>query len=219
MILLTGASGYLGRHVLAKLEAGAFPYMATSRSGVVGTACDLTNPRETQALLERVQPTTVIHCAAYVPKTLEDYDDEHPADASERMCWELAEDGVMVVLASSLTAADPSSAYARGKVAAELAVSGCGISMRLPGLFGLPRRNGRIYQHCIDGSDYGTEPAMHVQDAAEYLVRAAIEAWDGPEPISVTYGDPRLERVYGSLGVTFEQRVQEFVEQLREVPA
>jgi hypothetical protein len=61
---------------------------------------------------------------------------------------------------------------------------------------------------------------MHVKDAAEYLVRAATKPSDGnPEPFSVAYGNERLERVYGSLGVTFEQRVQEFVEQLREASA
>ncbi len=56
---------------------------------------------------------------------------------------------------------------------------------------------------------------MHVEDAAEYLVRAAT-MMRGEKPFNVIYGDKRLESFYGSLGVTFEQRVREFADELRQ---
>jgi nucleoside-diphosphate-sugar epimerase len=217
MILLTGASGYLGRHVLPKLEARGLPHMATSLSGTVGASCDLLSNHETWLLLERVKPAVIVHCAAAV-----NYSDVALADDSQLMTWNLWDAcDAPVVLASSHLAETPEvNAYARSKSLSEgfvLRREGC--VLRLPGLFGLPRRAGVIYASALNGDvkdSYGPYPAMHVADAAEYLVRAATMPSDGhPEPFSVTYGDARLEACYGSLGVTFQQRVQEFAKTLR----
>lgn len=217
MILLTGASGYLGRQVLANLEERGLPYMATSRSGHVGTACDLLDYLQVVQLMDRVRPSMVIHCAALVPKKMEDYQDMDMALRSAHMVGNLNQYDAPMVLASSLTVTvSPRSVYAQGKAKAEKYVKGR-VVMRLPGLFGAERQNGRIYNHAKDGSDYGTEPAMHVEDAAEYLVRAATMPSDGsPEPFSVVYGNPRLVATYGDIPHTLQSRVQALVEQVRE---
>lgn len=211
MILVTGASGYLGQHVVKALDAhgvGVFPFTSHTWNML----------REGMAI---PSAEAVIHCAAVVPKTPEGYDDKAAARASVLMLWNLIQlCPPRIVFASSHVAADQTNAYAAGKRACEqLGLRASDVAMRLPGLFGLPRKAGVIYEAAkwreIPDS-FGPYPAMHVADAAEYLVRAATMPGDGhSEPFTVTYGDPRLEAVYGSLGVTFQQRVRELVELVR----
>lgn len=215
MILLTGASGYLGRHVQQVMRAKAIPQMALSRE-----EWDCAKESDVREVLAAYKPDVVIHCAARVPKHAEQYHDKRMADDSLAAAIPVLRWATCpIVLASSMTAALRDSEYAKSKATAEVLLAYYGrrgsVTMRLPGLFGLPRRSGVIYEACQIGHipvSFGPYPAMHVQDAAEYLVRAATQPSDGlREPFSVTYGDPRLERVYGSLGVTFDQRVREFV--------
>lgn len=216
MILLTGASGYLGRHVLERLRQRGVPCQGTS------SEFDLTNPRTAALEIIKADPRVIIHCAARVPKTPEAYLDDAAALASVRMTRHLvAYSHCRLVFASSLTVtAVPRSAYAQGKFTAEYLLRPQDVCLRLPGLFGLPRRSGVIYESALKGEvkdSYGPYPSMHVKDAAEYLGRAATMLGDNnPEPFTVTYGNERLERVYGSLGVAFQQRVQELVDELRK---
>ena len=62
MILVTGATGFLGGRVCLKLDEQGLDYSSTSLS--LGT--DLRDRQATLALFERVKPQQVIHCAAYV---------------------------------------------------------------------------------------------------------------------------------------------------------
>ncbi len=215
MILLTGASGYLGRHVEAVLSARGTPHV-----GTVHHSCDLTDGKVVDELARRVKPDVIIHCAAVVPKDPASYHDDEAAKASVEMMRNVtAFAACPIIFPSSLVVADRwSSAYAYGKWQAEQYLSSGSVLMRLPGLFGLPRRSGVIYNAAKSGvipDSFGPYPSMHVADAAEYLVRAATMPGDGNrEPFTVTYGDPRLEVCYGSLGVTFDQRVRELVAEL-----
>lgn len=210
MILVTGSSGYLGTYVCAALRARNVEYLNAPRAGV--------------RRLADVLQDTVIHCAAVVPRTAADYEDTHAALVSIDLVKALAAEprGYQMVFASSLSIlAEPLSAYACGKLVGECNLTRTGdVNMRLPGLFGLPRRSGVIYEAAASGvilESFGPYPTMHVADAAEYMVRAATMPGDGnSEPFNVTYGDPRLEAVYGDLGVTFKQRVQEFADELRQ---
>ena len=210
-ILLTGATGYLGGHVIAKLQARRLSFVATSLGGAAGGPCDLTSADSVRALLGRAKPSVVIHCAAAVPKTASAYNDTEAADASIAMLKTLADNAdCPIVFASSMTVygaavecpADeasrphPDSAYARGKWAAEQLLfdrkrSG-DVALRLPGLFGLPRRSGVMYtaakafltrgNFALTASD---EPwaAMTVDDAAEYLVRAGTSRFGTPSQV------------------------------------
>lgn len=208
MILLTGGGGYLGKHVAQLLNSQGVLSVITNG--------DLTQFDVVLSLLEQIRPTVIIHCAAVVPKNADAYHDESAANASIQMVKNLrAFTHCQMVFASSLVAADrASSAYANGKWLAEQYLLSRDVLMRLPGLFGLPRRSGVIYEAARSGvipESFGPYHAMHVQDAAEYMVRAATMPGDGNrEPFNVIYGDPRLEACYGSLGVTFDQRVHEF---------
>lgn len=62
MILVTGATGFLGKRVCRLLEAEGLAYSSTSLS--LGT--DLRDGAATLTLFERVRPRQVINCAAYV---------------------------------------------------------------------------------------------------------------------------------------------------------
>ena len=62
MILVTGATGFLGGRVCKKLSERGLAYEATSLS--LGT--DLRDVQATHELFGRVKPQQVIHCAAYV---------------------------------------------------------------------------------------------------------------------------------------------------------
>ncbi len=61
-ILVTGATGFLGRRVCRLLDARGLAYTPTSLS--MGT--DLRDPAATDALFARVKPRQLINCAAFV---------------------------------------------------------------------------------------------------------------------------------------------------------
>ena len=201
-ILLTGAAGYLGRHVLARLTARRVSCVPTSLGGAVGISCDLTDAVASRVLLDRTRPSAIIHCAAMVPTSASAYDDNKTAESSVAMVKVLlANARCRVVLASSMTvygeAVDfpvdeegvnpPVAGYAGGKWMAEQVLFARhfpdDVALRLPGLFGPPRRTGLLYNAARSFLTRGkfelTAPAelwaaMAVDDAAEYLVRAAI---------------------------------------------
>ena len=77
MVLLTGGSGFIGRHALMPLLDRGFEVHIATRSGeadasarqpVCGTLihrCDLFQPAECRGLLERIRPTHLLHFAWY----------------------------------------------------------------------------------------------------------------------------------------------------------
>lgn len=62
MILVTGATGFLGKRVCRKLEERGLAFAKTSLS--LGT--DLRSQQEIETLFTKVQPEYVLNCAAYV---------------------------------------------------------------------------------------------------------------------------------------------------------
>ncbi|MEG1801779.1 MAG: NAD-dependent epimerase/dehydratase family protein, partial [Oscillospiraceae bacterium] len=62
MILVTGATGFLGKRVCQRLSEMGLEYTRTSLS----LGCDLRDEEQTFELFERVKPEYVLHCAAYV---------------------------------------------------------------------------------------------------------------------------------------------------------
>lgn len=73
-VLLTGATGFLGRHVLRALRAAGAAVCATHlpsehpqfESGVSGISLDITDHDALRALFEELQPDTIVHCAAHM---------------------------------------------------------------------------------------------------------------------------------------------------------
>lgn len=200
-VLLTGAGGYLGRRVLERISARGIACAPTTLNGTVGEACDLTDADSVRALLDRTEPSVVIHCAAIVPTSAAAYGDTAAADASVAMLKTVADHArCPIVMASSMTVygaspacpvreeseESPAPGYALGKWTAEQTLFGRrragDVAVRLPGLFGFPRRAGILYTAArafLTGGRFelavpsGPWAAMAVDDAAECLVRAA----------------------------------------------
>ena len=62
MILVTGATGFLGKRICKQLDDVGLEYEKTSLT--LGT--DLRDQEQTEKLFERVKPNYVLHCASYV---------------------------------------------------------------------------------------------------------------------------------------------------------
>lgn len=74
MILVTGATGFLGKNVCKLLDSRNLEYTKTALS----LGCDLRIKAETNKLFENVRPTYVLNCTAYVGGIQFGY--KHPAD-------------------------------------------------------------------------------------------------------------------------------------------
>lgn len=224
-ILVTGAGGYLGRRVLAALTSGprADDVVATVRPGgaadvgVPVRPCELTDRAAVAVMLDDIRPDAVVHTAAQVPKDGGGYVDEAAGAASLAMVEALVRgEPRHVVFASSMTvyaadaampvkeedAAPPSTGYAGAKRRAELVLEASGrpvTVLRLPGLFGPPRRGGLIYQvvKALVQDEAPRLPAspplwaaMHIDDAAALCTRAALASPpDGYQVLNAGYGD------------------------------
>lgn len=200
-MLVTGARGYLGARVIRALRAKGIEVLGLARGDGADVACDLLDGGRVRNVVGRTAPRVVVHCAAAVPRNAGGYDDAEAGADSVRMVRNLVDAGVAnIVFASSMTVyapsepgplreerADPQSAYGRAKLEAEgilTAATDCtAVVLRLPGLFGPPRRNGLVYALC-EAIRKGRTPtlpaeplmwsAMHVDDAACTMVRAAL---------------------------------------------
>jgi nucleoside-diphosphate-sugar epimerase len=215
MILVTGSSGYLGKHVVAVLDARGIAAITTSRKDSI----DLTKEPDVERLLDGL-PTldAIIHCAAIVPKHASEYEDKRGAWESLTMMRHLASrlNRPPIVFASSMTAKDATSAYGWGKRTAEELLQQWPVPgdviVRLPGLFGLPRRDGLVYNSvkaALTRQPFTARPcegwtAVTVQDAAGTLVDAAMIPPVVPSPMMLFYDEK-----------TFTQRVQAFAEEIR----
>lgn len=84
-ILVTGATGFVGRHVVARLRTEGLTPVSLSRSsstldgGAVESA-DVTDPEQLARVFERARPATVVHLAAAIP--------DGSAEMSDRRCFE-----------------------------------------------------------------------------------------------------------------------------------
>jgi GDP-L-fucose synthase len=74
MILVTGCTGFLGKRVCRQLETRNVPYVGTSHQ----TGLDLRDRQATLNFFEKVKPTQVLNCAAFVGGIQFGY--KHPAE-------------------------------------------------------------------------------------------------------------------------------------------
>jgi len=200
-ILVTGAGGYLGGEILTILRSKGVHALAVGRSESCDIYCDLCDLDSVRSLIHLHPCSLIIHCAAAVPKSQTDYFDQIAGEKSLEMVANLLEAGLRnIVFASTMTvypegislareedAVRVGKSYPDSKLAAEqLLLEHSKVTsaiLRIPGLFGRPRKNGVLYRSAcalargqipdIDKS-LPQWAAIHVRDAAKMFVRAAV---------------------------------------------
>lgn len=230
--LVTGAQGFLGAKVLEALRAAGCRVTATGRHETNDVAgCDLTVASEVSHLVKKTSPDLIIHCAAHVPKKIVGYQDVPSANESLLMVKMLiASTECPLIFISSMTvygaelnrpvveddAGDPASAYGYGKWQAEQLLKADPrptMSIRIPGLFGEPRKSGLIYNlmHSVKYNYNFNLPefpilwaAMHVDDAAAGIAKMASEGIQGKEAIHIAYrGSYSIEKLVSNVAAIY----------------
>lgn len=214
-ILVTGASGYLGGRIFALLKERGAAVTGTSLRDQNFIRCDLTDEKSVLSLAKKVKADAVIHCAAKVPKSEKDYEQVDRRSENKVMLANLTKAGFAhIIFTSSMTvySAETSmpareedisaqlAGYALGKRNAELFLlqnnAIRATILRLPGLFGPPRRSGLLYNaiYCLASEGHfrlsgkiTLWAAMHVDDAAEICIRATASVPDRSRILNIGY--------------------------------
>ena len=200
-VLLTGASGFLGKELSKYLFEMHFDVVETSREGKNNSIpCDLTIREDVAFLINSVNPDLIVHTAAFVPKYEKDYSNKKENSLNLIMLSHLIDESlsnIKIVFMSSMTVYGdnkesrrsesdqcfPASEYARNKLIGEqLLLNNVKnfIIVRIPGLFGKDREGGLIMN--LIKSSLGNNSinlpkkpivwaAMEVSDAAISIVK------------------------------------------------
>jgi nucleoside-diphosphate-sugar epimerase len=205
-LIVTGAGGYLGRHVLNELARRSIGFRPLLRADA-----DLTDTAATRRVIP--DGAVIMHLAAVVPRAAAEYDDPAVAEANLAMVRTiLACRPAGVILASSMTvyadapmpvreagAPSPGCGYGGAKRTAELLASESGVpylSLRIPGLFGGDRQSGLLWnvaQAFLSGDSpkfdtvFPRWAALHVDDAAWLFVQAVERLSSAYGPVNAGY--------------------------------
>ncbi|MGE0143778.1 MAG: NAD(P)-dependent oxidoreductase [Planctomycetota bacterium] len=236
-ILLTGASGYFGRHVFAELRSAGLDVVTAGRRGQ-DLALDLTQVDSIRQAMVVARPNVVVHLAALSTMAACESDptlaqrinaDCVPelAESVERF-WFVSTDLVFNGRAAPYRTKDPVSplsAYARTKVFGEMhALALGGGVIRLPLLFG-PSHDGKhgatdMIRHAItagrslDLFDDEFRTPLHVVDAARAVVGLCRDARGGLAHVA---GPERVSR--HELGLRFARAHELPSDGLRRAPS
>ena len=214
-ILITGASGYLGSILVNNIDDKDHEIFAVSLSGSPFTVgYDLTNIESVKTMMNWANPDCIIHCAAYVPDCEPGYNDIKLSSSNEQMVRNILSQSLCPILyVSSMTVygspsnlpvaehsrCDPITVYAQSKLNSERLIKGSGrngFAIRIPGLFGLPRKNGLVYnlltaakynKNCVLPSKPELWSGMHVADTSQAILNLIPKIQDKFTEVNVGY--------------------------------
>lgn len=218
-VLVTGAQGFLGREIVGELKRRGVQVIATGRRSENGIyQCDLLDCDSVKVFIDQWKPCRIVHCAATVPRKSADYHNEGFAQHNLCMMESIsAASTCPIIYVSSMTvygdalgrpvveedAGAPKSAYGRSKLMGEAYLrdrNRSGWSVRIPGLFGPPRREGLVFNllNAAKHNRYITLPSeavswagMHVKDAARGIVSLALSPDCPGHAINLGYRGPQ----------------------------
>jgi nucleoside-diphosphate-sugar epimerase len=215
-VLLTGANGFLGKCLASELIKYGIDLIKTTRQeSLDSSACNLASEYEVATLINKFSPDLVVHCAAFVPKTIKEYEGERLSFRNKIMLKNILNaTKVPIIYISSMTvyglskkiirheldAGVPESSYGTSKYESELLLKEDGrdaLSIRIPGLFGQDRGDG-IVVNTIRSLCNNEQPnfpkspilwaTMDVEDAAKIIAKLSIKInFNGYMPINVGY--------------------------------
>lgn len=218
VVVVTGASGYLGGEVLRALKALGVDAVGLARQpGTQIVNCDLLDNEGVKRILREIQPRCIIHCAWETPKSAEGYANTIRAGRGIRMIESLlAVPNVPIIYVSSMTvygmdsrcavrhesdAGMGGSAYGVSKFKGEQLLRDSGVkgfAARLPGLFGGQRKTGLVWG-AIDALERNARPelpaqpllwaGMDVRDAAHMLAKLSLVQPADFDAVNLGYSD------------------------------
>lgn len=216
-ILITGANGYLGKHLTLCFNRARIDCTGiVRRPDEKKLVCDLSDRNATANLMKHVYPDLIIHCAAFVPQTLSDYSSSELSANNTKMLENIIDcTKCPIIYISSMTvygdsiaiirnekdAGNPQSAYGQSKLDGETILKNSGrnsLAIRIPGLFGGGRNTGLIANviSCLMENKQPELPsksliwaAMDVHDAANYIFKLSMSEFFDFNPINVAYED------------------------------
>ncbi len=212
-ILVTGASGFLGTRLITELDHGFGKIYGVSSYGTETTvSCDLNITDSVKALVDNVEPDCIIHCAASVPKKASDYQDDLRSKSNVLMTQNILDaSSCPIIYISSMTVygssqsgpmsetdmCSPINHYAQSKFDCERLIKKSGrkgFAVRIPGLFGLPRQSGLVYNlisTALTGEDIFLPQVplswagIHVIDAAQGIVSLLPKATESFSAVNI----------------------------------
>lgn len=236
-ILVTGATGFLGRRLVTELECGFAHIFGVSTTGTETTiGCDLNSRDSVKALIDDCRPDFIIHCAAYVPRKSSDYQDNLLGKSNVFMTRNIVDTSLCpIIYISSMTVygsspsgpvcetdvCAPENHYAKSKFDCEFMIkeSGrSGLAIRIPGLFGMPRQSGLVYNlvsSALTGNDITLPQApiswagMHVADAAKRIVNLLPKATKSFSEINIGCpGKTSVNQLINLVNDIFESNIE-----------
>jgi len=216
-VLITGADGYLGRCIVEKFKNRSYEiFEVVHKYSATKITCNLLIPEDVFDLTKNINPDLIIHCAAVVPKSQDEYKNEAFSEKNVQMLSNLIQaTDCSIIYISSMTVygpsqkivrneddvGEPQSEYGTSKLLCERLLKQSrrdSLTIRIPGLFGGSRNSGLIANtiRFLSNKEIPDLPkvavlwaAMSVYDAAESIVKLSLNNYTGFNIVNLAYDE------------------------------